>query len=78
MNSFRGVVVGWSCADNSQHVSTTPEAARDVNAFVSIIFDIFDEFKGRAFHLAGESYGVRELSIISYNCGVETDYTRQG
>jgi cathepsin A (carboxypeptidase C) len=27
-------------------------------------FETFDEFKGRAFHMAGESYGVRLLSTI--------------
>jgi carboxypeptidase C (cathepsin A) len=52
--------VGWSYADHGQHVFTTPEAARDVNAFVSMFFDVFVEFKGRAFHLAGESFGVSE------------------
>jgi hypothetical protein len=39
--------------------STTQEAAEDVAAFVAIFFDHFHQFKGRAFHMAGESYGVR-------------------
>lgn len=55
--------VGWSYADYGQHVSTTPEAARDVNAFVTMFFDVFDEFKGRALHLAGESFGVSYILL---------------
>jgi len=30
----------------------------DIAAFVSIFFDHFSQFKGRGFHMAGESYGV--------------------
>jgi len=41
------------------HQSTTEEAAKDIAAFVSIFFENFPKFKGRAFHMAGESYGVR-------------------
>lgn len=37
---------------------TTEDAAKDIAAFVRIFFDTFAEFKGRPFHLAGESYGV--------------------
>lgn len=43
--------------------STTEEAARDIAAFVSIFFENFSQFKGRAFHMAGESYGVCPLSF---------------
>ena len=31
----------------------------DVAAFVTIFFETFSKFKGRAFHMSGESYGVR-------------------
>lgn len=37
---------------------TTEEAAKDVAAFVAIFFEHFTKFRGRAFHMAGESYGV--------------------
>lgn len=53
--------MGWSYADYGQRVTTTPEAAKDAEAFVSMFFDVFDEFKGRAFHLAGESFGVGRI-----------------
>lgn len=38
--------------------STTQEAANDIAAFMTIFFEHFTKFKGRALHLAGESYGV--------------------
>ena len=37
---------------------TTEEAAKDVAAFFAILFNSFPQFKGRALHLTGESYGV--------------------
>lgn len=42
---------------------TTEAAAVDVAAFVSIFFDNFSQFKGRNFHMAGESYGVSDKTI---------------
>lgn len=36
----------------------TPDAAKDIAAFVAIFFEHFSQFKGRGFHMAGESYGV--------------------
>ena len=51
--------VGFSYAEYGEAVSTTEEAAVDVARFVSIFFENFPTFKNRAFHLAGESYGVR-------------------
>lgn len=39
---------------------TSEEAAKDITAFVAIFFEHFSKFKGRPFHMAGESYGVRE------------------
>lgn len=38
--------------------STSEEAARDIAAFVAIFFENFPSLKGRAFHMAGESYAV--------------------
>lgn len=38
---------------------TTEEAAKDMASFIAIFFEHFTKFKGRAFHIAGESYGVR-------------------
>lgn len=43
--------------------STSEEAAKDVAAFVSIFFENFHKFAGRAFHMAGESYGVSPVSL---------------
>ncbi|AFR98075.1 cathepsin A (carboxypeptidase C) [Cryptococcus neoformans C23] len=57
--------VGFSHADNGQTVSTTEEAAIDVQAFISIFFETFKEFEGRAFHMAGESYGGRYLPVFA-------------
>lgn len=47
---------GFSYAEFGQKVETTEEAARDINAFVALFFETFSKFKGRRFHLAGESY----------------------
>ncbi|WVQ80388.1 hypothetical protein IAT38_002493 [Cryptococcus sp. DSM 104549] len=57
--------VGFSHAENGQTVSTTEQAAIDVQAFVSIFFEAFKEFEGRAFHMAGESYGGRYLPVFA-------------
>lgn len=38
--------------------STSEDAAQDIAAFVAIFFENFSSFKGRAFHMAGESYSV--------------------
>ncbi|EKM54964.1 uncharacterized protein PHACADRAFT_255219, partial [Phanerochaete carnosa HHB-10118-sp] len=56
--------VGFSYADHGETVSTTEEAAKDVAAFVAIFFEHFSKFKGRGFHLAGESYGGRYLPVF--------------
>lgn len=40
---------------------TTEGAAVDVAAFVSLWFETFSEYKGRPFHMTGESYGVSPL-----------------
>ncbi|KAF8518463.1 serine carboxypeptidase [Gautieria morchelliformis] len=57
--------VGWSYAEYGQAVGTTEDAAKDIAAFARIFFDTFSEFKGRPFHLAGESYGGRYLPVFA-------------
>ncbi|TBU28169.1 serine carboxypeptidase [Dichomitus squalens] len=59
------VDVGFSYAEYGEAVSTTVEAADDVAAFVAIFFEHFTKFKGRALHLAGESYGGRYLPVFA-------------
>lgn len=43
--------------------STTEEAAIIVQDFIALFFETFTEYKGRPFHISGESYGVRQLLI---------------
>ena len=50
--------VGYSYSQFGETVYTTEEAAVDVAKFVFLFFENFPQFKGRAFHMAGESYGV--------------------
>ncbi|PPQ84535.1 hypothetical protein CVT25_007605, partial [Psilocybe cyanescens] len=57
--------VGFSYADYGEVVSTTEEAAKDIAAFVVIFFENFSKFKGRAFHMAGESYGGRYIPVFA-------------
>ncbi|PCH38417.1 serine carboxypeptidase [Wolfiporia cocos MD-104 SS10] len=57
--------VGFSYADYGETVSTTPEAAKDIAAFVAIFFEHFSKFKGRSFHMAGESYGGRYIPVFA-------------
>lgn len=45
--------------------STTEEAAKDIASFIAIFFENFSQFKGRAFHMAGESYAVSSDYIFS-------------
>jgi hypothetical protein len=56
MQCLRALSVFYISYHGSQ--STSEEAARDIAAFVAIFFENFSSFKGRAFHMAGESYGV--------------------
>ena len=37
---------------------TTEDGAKDIAAFVAIFFEHLSQFKGRSFHMAGESYAV--------------------
>ncbi|KAG8700553.1 hypothetical protein FRC09_005890 [Ceratobasidium sp. 395] len=59
------VGVGFSYADYGETVSTTEEAAKNVQAFVTIFFETFSRFKGREFHMSGESYGGRYLPVFA-------------
>lgn len=38
---------------------TSEEAAKDIAAFIVTFFETFPRFKGRGFHLSGESFAVR-------------------
>ena len=57
--------VGFSYAEYGETVSTTEEAAKDIASFVAIFFENFIKFKGRAFHMAGESYAGRYLPVFA-------------
>ncbi|KAF5378632.1 hypothetical protein D9757_009524 [Collybiopsis confluens] len=59
------VNVGFSYAEHGETVSTTEEAAKDIAAFVAIFFENFSKFKGRAFHMSGESYGGRYVPLFA-------------
>ncbi|KAF8168542.1 serine carboxypeptidase [Crassisporium funariophilum] len=59
------VGVGFSYADHGEFVGTSEDAAKDIAAFISIFFENFSQFKGRAFHMAGESYGGRYLPLFA-------------
>ncbi|KAJ7135480.1 peptidase S10 serine carboxypeptidase [Mycena crocata] len=59
------VGVGFSYADYGETISTTEDASKNVYAFISIFFETFSQFKGRALHLSGESYGGRYLPVFA-------------
>ncbi|KAJ2936592.1 hypothetical protein H1R20_g509, partial [Candolleomyces eurysporus] len=59
------VSVGFSYAEYGEHVGTTEEAAKDIAAFVHVFFEHFTKFKGRPFHMAGESYGGRYIPVFA-------------
>ncbi|KAI0673817.1 serine carboxypeptidase [Trametes maxima] len=59
------VGVGFSYADYGEQVSTTAEAAIDIASFVAIFFEHFPQFKGRPFHMSGESYGGRYIPMFA-------------
>ncbi|EPQ61308.1 serine carboxypeptidase [Gloeophyllum trabeum ATCC 11539] len=59
------VGVGFSYAEYGEYVSTTEEAAKDIAAFVAIFFENFISLRGRAFHMAGESYGGRYVPLFA-------------
>ncbi|KAI1792225.1 serine carboxypeptidase [Ganoderma leucocontextum] len=59
------VGVGFSYAEYGESVGTTKEAGDDITAFMSIFFEHFTKFKGRALHLSGESYGGRYIPVFA-------------
>ncbi|KAI0260964.1 peptidase S10 serine carboxypeptidase [Gloeopeniophorella convolvens] len=59
------VGVGFSYQDHGDAVGTTEDAAKDLHAFLSIFFETFPQFSGRALHLSGESYGGRYLPVFA-------------
>ncbi|KAI0644056.1 serine carboxypeptidase [Trametes meyenii] len=59
------VDVGYSYAEYGEAVTTTLEAAADIATFIAIFFEHFTKFKGRALHLAGESYGGRYIPVFA-------------
>lgn len=50
-----------------EHVGTTEDAAKDVYAFITMFFATFSQYKGRAPHLAAESYGVSSPNACASN-----------
>ncbi|KAJ7628633.1 Alpha/Beta hydrolase protein [Roridomyces roridus] len=59
------VGVGFSYADYGEKIETTEDAAKNAHAFISIFFETFSQFKGRALHLSGESYAGRYLPVFA-------------
>ncbi|KAI9066160.1 serine carboxypeptidase [Trametes sanguinea] len=59
------VDVGYSYAEYGEAVTNTQEAANDITAFIGIFFEHFPKLKGRALHLAGESYGGRYIPVFA-------------
>ncbi|KAJ7086299.1 Alpha/Beta hydrolase protein [Mycena crocata] len=57
--------VGFSYADYGESVATTEEAAKDMAAFIFVFFEHFTKFKGRSFHMTGESYGGRYVPVFA-------------
>ncbi|KAI0780339.1 serine carboxypeptidase [Trametes elegans] len=59
------VGVGFSYAEYGEHVDNTIEASKDMAAFMAIFFEHFTKLRGRALHLAGESYAGRYLPVFA-------------
>ncbi|KAI0354043.1 alpha/beta-hydrolase [Trametes cingulata] len=59
------VDVGFSYAEYGEAVTNTQEATDDMAAFIAIFFEHFTKFKGRALHLAGESYWGRYIPVFA-------------
>ncbi|KAJ7723704.1 serine carboxypeptidase [Mycena olivaceomarginata] len=57
--------VGFSYADYGETVGTTEEGANDIAAFIFVFFEHFTKFKGRSFHITGESYGGRYVPVFA-------------
>ncbi|KAH9924334.1 serine carboxypeptidase [Epithele typhae] len=59
------VDVGFSYADYGEHVDTSEEGGKDIAAFMAIFFEHFSQFRGRPFHMTGESYAGRYLPVYA-------------
>ncbi|KAK7690230.1 hypothetical protein QCA50_006883 [Cerrena zonata] len=59
------VGVGYSYAEYGETVGNTEDAAKDIAAFMAIFFEHFTKFKGRSFHMAGESYAGRYVPLFA-------------
>ncbi|CAK5279758.1 unnamed protein product [Mycena citricolor] len=57
--------VGFSYADYGEAVGTTEDGAKDMAKFVFVFFEHFSQFKGRPFHMTGESYGGRYVPVFA-------------
>lgn len=57
--------VSFSYGKHGQTTSSTEQAAVDIQAFVSIFFQTFNEFHGREYYMSGESYGGRYLPLFA-------------
>ncbi|KLO15312.1 alpha/beta-hydrolase [Schizopora paradoxa] len=58
------VGTGFSYTDFGETVGSTEEGAKDVAKFMALFFETFSKFKGRPFHLTGESYAGRYLPLF--------------
>ncbi|KAI5116337.1 hypothetical protein M0805_009173 [Coniferiporia weirii] len=56
---------GFSYHDFGELPSSSEDAGKDLAAFLSIFFETFSKFKGRSFHLSGESYAGRALPVYA-------------
>ncbi|EIN08472.1 alpha/beta-hydrolase [Punctularia strigosozonata HHB-11173 SS5] len=56
---------GFSFQEHGVYVSTTEEASEDIAIFMTIFFEHFFKFKGRGFHMAGESYAGHSIPVFA-------------
>ncbi|KAH8108845.1 serine carboxypeptidase [Phellopilus nigrolimitatus] len=56
---------GFSYHEFGDIPSTTEEAGNDIARFIAAFFETFPKFKGRNFHLTGESYAGRFLPVYA-------------
>ncbi|OCH92451.1 serine carboxypeptidase [Obba rivulosa] len=59
------VGVGFSYAEYGETVDNSVDAGRDIAVFTAIFFEHFTKFKGRPFHMAGESYAGRYIPVFA-------------
>jgi len=57
--------VGFSYADYGETTETSEDAAKVVTAFMYMFTETFPEFKGRKFHMSGESYAGRYIPVFA-------------